>query len=271
MEIKPRYFLEIAYDGTPYRGWQIQPNAPSVQAEVERALRFALHQEKVVVVGCGRTDTGVHASTYFLHFDGPSDKPLGDRFLHSLNGILPESIAVKRIVSVSDDAHARFGAIERGYIYRIHRHKDPFLTNRSHLLKPPLLVDAMNEACACLIGKQDFTSFQRTGSDNRTAICDVRLAHWEVTTLGYQFSIRADRFLRNMVRAIVGTCVNIGRGLQPASHMRVVLDARDRSMAGRSASARGLYLADVVYPFIPRTVPEGPPSEVQMLFPHERS
>ena len=271
MEIKPRYFLEIAYDGTPYRGWQIQPNAPSVQAEVERALRFALHQEKVVVVGCGRTDTGVHASKYFLHFDGPSDKPLGDRFLHSLNGILPESIAVKRIISVSDDAHARFGAIERGYIYRIHRHKDPFLTNRSHLLKPPLLVDAMNEACACLIGKQDFTSFQRTGSDNRTAICDVRLAHWESTPIGYQFTIRADRFLRNMVRAIVGTCVNIGRGLQPPSHMQVVLDARDRSMAGRSASARGLYLADVVYPFIPRTVPEGSPSEVHDPFPQERS
>ena len=250
MEILPRYFLEIAFDGTPYRGWQIQPNAPSVQAEVQRALQTALHQHKVIVIGCGRTDTGVHASSFFLHFEGPSDRELNDRFIHSLNAILPESIAVKRIITVPDDAHARFSATERGYVYKVHRWKDPFLHERSYMLKPPLNVDAMNEACQCLIGKQDFSSFQRTGSDNRTSICDVRLARWEETEVGYEFRIHADRFLRNMVRAVVGMCMQIGRGLHPAAHMKEVLEAHDRSEAGRSAPARGLYLAYVAYPFI---------------------
>ena len=220
---------------------------------MEKALRLALHQQKVNAVGCGRTDTGVHASHYWLHFDAPSDRRLDDRFMHSLNGILPESIAVMRIVSVPDDAHARFSATERGYVYRIHQLKDPFLTERSHLLKPALDVDAMNEACACLIGQQDFSSFQRVGSDNRTSICDVRHARWEHTGNGYRFSIRADRFLRNMVRAIVGTCIVVGKGQQPPAHMREVLLAHDRSKAGKSAPARGLYLDHVVYPFIPGT------------------
>jgi tRNA pseudouridine38-40 synthase len=129
MEILPRYFLEIAFDGTPFRGWQIQPDAPSVQAEVQRALQLALHQHKVIVIGCGRTDTGVHASSFFLHFEGPSDRELNDRFIHSVNAILPESIAVKRIITVPDDAHARFSATERGYVYKVHRWKDPFLTS----------------------------------------------------------------------------------------------------------------------------------------------
>lgn len=251
MEILPRYFLEIAFDGTPYRGWQIQPDAPSVQAEVEKALRTALGQHKVIVVGCGRTDTGVHASSFFLHFDGPVDKRLGDRFLESLNALLPDSIAVKRILSVPDDAHARFSATERGYVYKVHRWKDPFLHDRSHLLRPPLNVEAMNAACACLIGQQDFSAFQRTGSDNRTSICDVRHARWEVTEVGYQFTIRADRFLRNMVRAITGLGFRIGRDLHPPTYMQEVLLSRDRSLAGRSAPACGLYLAHVSYPFIP--------------------
>lgn len=251
MEIHPRHFLEIAFNGTPYRGWQLQPDAPSVQAEVEKALRFALHQQRVVVVGCGRTDTGVHASSYWLHFDAPATEPLGERLVNSLNALLPDSIAVKRIVSVADDAHARFSATERGYIYRIIRRKDPFQVDLAHELRPALDVEAMNAACTCLVGRQDFSSFQRTGSDNRTSICDVRVARWEATDEGYRFTIRADRYLRNMVRAIVGTCLLIGRGQKPPEHMKAVLDARDRSAAGRSAPARGLYLDHVVYPFIP--------------------
>jgi tRNA pseudouridine38-40 synthase len=251
VEILPRYFLEIAFDGTPYRGWQIQPDAPSVQAEVQRALQLALHRHQVIVVGCGRTDTGVHASSFYLHFDGPSDHTLNERFLQSLNAILPDSIAVKRIITVPDDAHARFSATERGYVYKVHRWKDPFLHDRSHLLKPELDVASMNEACACLIGQQDFSSFQRTGSDNRTSICEVRHARWEPTDVGYQFTIRADRFLRNMVRAITGLSFRIGRGLHPAAYMQEALEARDRAKAGRSAPACGLYLAHVSYPFIP--------------------
>lgn len=246
----PRYFLEIAFDGTPFRGWQRQLAAPSVQEEVERALRTALHLPKVNAMGCGRTDTGVHATSFFVHFDVPEEQVLGERFHHSLNGILPGAIAVKRVIPVADDAHARFSATERGYVYHIHRLKDPFLDGRSYLLHPALDVDLMNEACKALIGKQDFGSFQRTGSDNRTSLCDLRHAQWERTPDGYRFTVRADRFLRNMVRAIVGTCLQVGRGQQPPAHMAAVIAAQDRSHAGKSAPARGLYLAHILYPFL---------------------
>lgn len=251
MEIMPRYFLELAYDGSPYRGWQRQLAAPSVQAEVERALRIALHLPNLFVVGCGRTDTGVHASEYFAHFDAPADRVIDERLVYSVSSMLPESIAARRVIEVAADAHARFSATERGYCYLIHRMKDPFLSGRSHLLRPELDVDAMNEACASLIGKMDFSSFCKAGSDVKTTICDVRLARWEHTPVGYRFSIRADRYLRNMVRAIVGTCIRIGRGQQPASSMAEVIAALDRSRAGKSAAARGLYLERVIYPFIP--------------------
>jgi tRNA pseudouridine38-40 synthase len=251
----PRYFLEIAFDGTPFCGWQNQPHDPSVQAELERALRLALHLERVIVVGCGRTDSGVHASQYFLHFDAPVTSLVTERLVGNLNGILPSSIAVRRVVAVPADAHARFSATERGYVYLLHRHKDPFLHERSHLLRPALDVEAMNAACTYLIGRRDFSSFQRTGSDSTTALCDVRLAVWQHTAAGYAFRIRADRFLRNMVRAIVGTCLPIGRGLRPPEHMAAVLEARTRSAAGRSAPARGLYLEHVMYPFVPLVGP----------------
>lgn len=250
MEIFPRYFLELAYNGSAYSGWQRQLTANSVQAEVERALQFALHQHKVNAIGCGRTDTGVHATKYFLHFDGPNDRVLDERFVYSLNSLLPDDIAVHRIISVPDDAHARFSATERGYCYRIHQHKDPFLVDRSHQLRPPLDVERMNEACKVLIGKQDFTSFCKAGSDVKTMICDVREATWENVPNGHLFRIKADRFLRNMVRAIVGTCIRIGKGQQPSTHMAEVLAAKDRHAAGRSAPACGLYLEHVLYPFI---------------------
>ncbi len=251
MEILPRYFLELSYNGTAYRGWQRQLAASSVQAELERALQFALHKHKVNAIGCGRTDTGVHASRYYAHFDGPSDRVLDDRFMYSLNSLLPADIAIHRLLSVPDDAHARFSATERGYCYRIHRNKDPFLTNLSHQLRPPLDVERMNKACQALIGTQDFSSFQKVGSDVKTSLCDVREAYWEETPGGYLFHIKADRFLRNMVRAIVGTCIRIGMGQYPPEHMAQVIAARDRHAAGRSAPACGLYLEHVLYPFIP--------------------
>lgn len=247
----PRYFLELAFNGTAYRGWQFQPAAPSVQAEVERALRFALHQEKVNAVGCGRTDTGVHASRYFLHFDVPDERILDERFVYSLNSMLPKDIAVYRLMAVGEKDHARFSATERGYAYRIHIEKDPFLQDRSHPMRPPLDVAAMNAACEVLIGHQDFSSFCKAGSDAKTMLCDVRQAHWVHAPNGYLFRIKADRFLRNMVRAIVGTSLRIGKGQQPATHMAEVLAARDRHAAGRSAPACGLYLEHVRYPFVP--------------------
>jgi len=246
----PRYFLELAYNGTAYRGWQNQPKAPSVQAEVERALRFTLHMEKVNAIGCGRTDTGVHASRYFLHFDVPDDRELGERFVFSLNSLMPKDIAVYRIIPVADDAHARFSATERGYAYRIHVHKDPFLEDRSHQLRPVLDVDRMNAACEVLIGRQDFSSFCKAGSDAKTMLCDVREARWVPMENGYLFRIKADRFLRNMVRAVVGTCIRIGKGHDTVEHMAEVLAAKNRGAAGKSAPACGLYLEHVVYPFL---------------------
>lgn len=251
MEILPRYFLQLAYDGTPYRGWQRQPAAPSVQEEVEKALRIALHAPDLFVVGCGRTDTGVHALDYYLHFDAPSDQVIDERLVYSLNSILPDSIAIKRVIPVSDDAHARFSATERGYQYLILRRKDAFMADRAHVLHPALDIVVMNTACAYLIGRQDFSSFCKAGSDVKTTFCDVRLAQWEEVPNGYCFHIRADRFLRNMVRAIVGTCIRIGKGQAAPESMRSVIAAHDRSAAGKSAPARGLYLEHIIYPFIP--------------------
>jgi tRNA pseudouridine38-40 synthase len=251
MEIMPRFFLQLAYDGTPYRGWQRQPDAPSVQEEIERALRIALHKPDLNVVGCGRTDTGVHATDYYLHFDAPSEQVVDERLVYSLNSMLPDSIAIKRVIPVADDAHARFSASERGYTYLILRRKDAFMADRAHVLHPALDVDAMNAACEHLIGKQDFTSFCKAGADVKTMLCDIRLATWEHVPNGYRFRIRADRFLRNMVRAIVGTCIRIGKGQAPPESMAGVIAAKDRSMAGKSAPARGLYLEHVTYPFIP--------------------
>jgi tRNA pseudouridine38-40 synthase len=247
----PRYFMELAYDGTPYRGWQRQLAAPSVQEEVEKALRLRLHLPALGVVGCGRTDTGVHASSYFLHFDVPGAIADTAGFTKALNGLLPPAIAAKRTFPVADDAHARFSATEREYTYLVHQRKDPFLHDRSYLLHPALDVEAMDAACRALLGKQDFSAFQRTGSDNRTPICEVRQARWAATDTGCRFTIRADRYLRNMVRAIVGASIRIGRGHRPAAHMAEVIASRQRSMAGRSAPACGLYLSRVTYPFIP--------------------
>lgn len=246
----PRHFLEIAFLGTAYRGWQLQPDRPTVQQEVERALRTVLQTPGLGVVGCGRTDTGVHASRFFLHVDVGEGVRVDERTVHSLNSVLPDDIAVFRSIPVGPQDHARFSATGRGYTYLIHRRKDPFLEGRSYRLHPALDVDAMHEACQVLVGRQDFSSFCKAGSDSRTMLCDVRSVRWEVTGDGCRFTIVADRFLRNMVRAIVGTCLRIGKGQRPVTDMAAVLLARDRGAAGRSAPARGLYLSHVSYPFI---------------------
>lgn len=245
----PRYFLEIAFDGTAFKGWQNQPRDPSVQEEVERAIAMALHRKEIDVVGCGRTDSGVHARRFFLHFDA-DEADLGERFVRNLNGILPESIGVKRVIKVKKDAHARFDATARTYTYHVHRMKDPFLLMRSYHFHMPLDVAAMNRACKALIGRKDFAAFQKSGSDNKTTLCDVRVAKWERLDNGCVFTITADRFLRNMVRAIVGTSLRVGTGKEPVGHMKRVLAAKTRTAAGRSAPANGLYLERVQYPYI---------------------
>jgi len=247
----PRYFMELAYDGTAYSGWQVQPAAVTVQEEVQRALAMVLHLPELFVVGCGRTDSGVHATQYFLHFDVPEGVPVDLRTLRRLNSLLPEAIAVYRAFPVAVDAHARFSATERCYAYHVHHGTDPFRAGRSHRVHLPLDTDRMNAACRVLLGRHEMTSFCKTGSDVRTMWCDVRVAEWRSVDGAWVFRIAADRFLRNMVRAVVGTALRIGMGRRPVEHMAEVLAAQDRHAAGVAAPACGLYLERVEYPFLP--------------------
>ena len=244
-----RYFLEIAFRGTEFHGWQIQPEVVTVQSTMEAALQQVLGV-KTAVMGCGRTDTGVHAMQFFLHFEHESDEQLGEKLLRSLNGVLHQDIAVKRIIPVAIDAHARFDAKERAYQYFVHFGKDPFLKGRSLMLFNDLDMPRMNKAAAHLLGKQDFSSFCRTGSDVKTHLCDVRKAEWTEQDGQFIFTISADRFLRNMVRAVVGTLIDVGSGRMSIDEFQEVIQAKDRTKASKSALACGLYLTKVEYPYI---------------------
>lgn len=249
-----RCFLDLSYNGTEYHGWQRQPVAISVQQVLEEKLSDLLGCT-TMVVGCGRTDTGVHASSFFAHFDWEGE--FGSRFSDweqaawKLNGMLPADIGVKKIFQVDDRAHARFDATERAYTYHVHARKDPFLEGRSARVYHGLDLMAMNEAAQSLVFKGDFASFCKAGGGQKTTLCDVRHAKWTQTAEHrYRFDISADRFLRNMVRAIVGTTLEVGRGRMPVDHMRAVVAAADRGEAGASAPACGLYLSRVDYPFL---------------------
>lgn len=241
-----RYFLILSYQGTAYKGWQIQRNAPSVQATIENGLSAILRSE-IHITGAGRTDTGVHASYYVAHFDSDSIADEAD-FIYHLNSILPKDIAATEIKKVRDDAHARFDAIEREYTYRIVNRKDPFLRELSWQYYAMLDMQAMNEAAAHLLAFDDFTTFAKLNSANKTNICHVTHAQWERTDNGMTFVIRADRFLRNMVRAITGTLVEVGRGKMTPNEFRNIIAAKDLSLSGSSAPAQGLFLSNVKYP-----------------------
>jgi tRNA pseudouridine38-40 synthase len=243
-----RYFIELAYLGTNYCGWQIQPNANTVQAELERALSMLLRDD-VKSTGAGRTDTGVHASFFVAHFDS-SQKNLqwNQKLLASLNEVLPKDIAIKEIVAVTPEAHARFSALSRTYEYRISRHKNPFNLGTSWLYKGELDVDAMKRASAKLLKYKDFTSFSKLGSDVKTNNCKVLLALWETQETELVFTIRADRFLRNMVRAIVGTLMDVGRGRITEQDFVQIIESHNRSNAGTSAPPEGLSLTNIEYP-----------------------
>ncbi len=243
-----RYFVELAYLGTNYCGWQIQPNANTVQAELEKALSTILRHE-VSTLGAGRTDTGVHASFFVAHFDSPQVNLHWDqKLLVSLNEVLPRDIAVKEIVAVCPEAHARFSALSRTYEYHISRHKNPFSIKTSWLFKTDLDVDRMKRAASKLLTYTDFTSFSKLGSDVKTNRCRVYSAIWEVQDQELVFTIRADRFLRNMVRAIVGTLIDVGRGKITEDDFVQIIEAKDRSLAGTSAPAEGLFLTNIEYP-----------------------
>ena len=242
-----RYFIELSYDGTNYHGWQIQPNAPSVQWILEEALSTIL-REKVAVTGAGRTDTGVHASYFVAHFDSERDDiDRQENLVFKLNGYLPEDIAIHAVSRVDPEMHARFSAKSREYVYRIRKTKPLFNRPFCHYFYYDLDVAKMNEACAALMEYTDFTSFSKLHTDVKTNNCKVMEAGWVAHEDGYDFTIRADRFLRNMVRSIVGTMLEIGQGKMTLQEFREVIDAKDRSRAGMSVPAKGLFLVDVEY------------------------
>ena len=242
-----RYFLELSYSGKAYRGWQIQPGDPSVQRTLQDGLSVLLGA-KTEVVGAGRTDTGVHASHYVAHFD--SLRPLDDpfRFCYHLNAVLPGDVAVSCVRRVRDDAHARFDALSREYRYYITTKKDPFRTDTALRWTLPLDMERMNEAAVLLLDTRDFTSFGKLHSNNKTNICRVDRAEWCRRGDLLVFTIEADRFLRNMVRAVVGTLLDVGRGKLDVEGFRSVIEGRDRSLAGGSAPAHGLFLSGIRYP-----------------------
>lgn len=256
-----RYRLRISYDGAPLSGWQCQNNAPSVQEEVSKALSTLLGGE-IQVTGAGRTDAGVNAVNYIAHFDAPSDESFDTgRIEYKLNAILPKNIVVHELSPVEDDFHARFSATSRRYHYFIHFRKDPFAERFSWRCIHPLDIERMNLGAQHLLGTHDFSCFEKVGGNNKTSICTVTTARWstyrpthaEVT--GYPctegdyivFEIEADRFLRNMVRAVVGSLVEVGRGKKEPGWIGELIEKGTRSDAGTSVPGNALFLSRVLY------------------------
>ena len=242
-----RYFITLSYDGTRYHGWQVQPNGISVQGELQRALSLLLRQE-VSVTGAGRTDTGVHASMMVAHFDlgSPLDDPA--QLTYKLNKLLPQDIAVQRVEPVADDLHARFSATSRTYYYYIHTVKSPFLRNYSCELHYPLDFGLMNEAAQVLMEYDDFGAFCKSHADVKTTLCRVTRAQWvQMGDHEWRFEITANRFLRNMVRAVVGTLIDVGRGRLSIDGFRQVVEGRRRTEAGESMPGHALFLQHITY------------------------
>ncbi len=244
-----RYFLEFAYKGTNYHGWQYQPNAISVQETLNTALSTIL-KSKIDLVGAGRTDTGVHAKQMYAHFDFENNIEI-EALIFKANSFLPKDIAIINLHLVYDDAHARFDATERTYHYYIHQKKNAFEANDSWFFQQKMNIERMNEAGKLLLNHTDFECFSKVNTDVNTFNCCIKEAYWTQTMDGIIFTITADRFLRNMVRAIVGTMVNIGTQKINLSDFEMILKSNDRSKAGFSAPAHGLYLTAVKYPYLP--------------------
>ena len=240
-----RYFIELSYDGTPFVGWQRQPAGDSVQSCLEDALSI-LFRKPLSVVGAGRTDAGVHAHQLFAHVD--IDDHIDKDLTFRLNKLLPKEIAVRNIIPVTQDAHARFDAVSRSYRYNLTTQKNPFLQKRSYHFAKPIDVELMNQAAKILIDHKDFKCFSKSRTDVKTYICDIQHAYWQQDGSELVFFIQANRFLRNMVRAIVGTLIAVGLRKISISDFEAILASRDRSQAGYSVPAHGLYLEKVSYP-----------------------
>ena len=242
-----RYFIHLAYNGASYCGWQTQPELPTVQLTLEQALSTLLRQ-KVAVVGCGRTDTGVHASDFYAHFDAGEVET--QQLVFKLNNILPPDIAIYDIFPVAQNAHARFDATARTYQYHVSQERMPFRQGQYCRIYYKPDIDLMNEAARVLMEYEDFTSFAKLHTQVKTNICHLSVAHWEESAGEYVFTIRSNRFLRNMVRSVTGTLLDVGRGKLTIEGLREIIEKKDRCAAGVSMPACGLFLTKVEYPYL---------------------
>ena len=242
-----RYFIQLAYDGTNYHGWQVQTNASTVQEQLEKVFSTIL-KEKIKFTGAGRTDTGVHASYFVAHIDS-SHEDLETRpdLIFNINKFLSKDIVIHRITAVNVELHARFSAKQRTYHYRISRSKPLFNRLYNYFYYGNLNVDLISEACEILLTYTDFTSFSKLHTDVKTNDCKITHATWKTTDEGHLFEITADRFLRNMVRSIVGTMLDVGSGKTSIEEFKTIIEAKERGRAGMSAPAEGLFLVDIVY------------------------
>ena len=240
-----RYFIEISYRGKKYHGWQIQPDASSIQEEINIAVSVVL-QEEISVLGAGRTDTGVHAEQMFAHFD--TKKRLDANYVHKFNSVLPEDIVIHALQKVADDKHARFDALSRSYQYKIWLGRNPFLLDNTWQIHYQKLdVEAMNEAAQLLLEYENFQAFSKVRTEVKTFNCNVTEAVWVKNGSELVFHISANRFLRNMVRAIVGTLIDVGKHKISIEDFRTIILSQDRSSAGLSVPAKGLYLTKIIY------------------------
>jgi tRNA pseudouridine38-40 synthase len=242
-----RYFIELAYKGTNFHGWQLQPNAVSVQELLTNAFSIVL-RTPIVIFGAGRTDTGVHASQMFAHFDAENEF-LIEEVIYKINALLTNDIVVYNILKTTNDAHARFDAISRSYEYRIFLGRNPFEIDTTwQIINKKLNIDKMNEAAEILLTYTNFKCFSRSNTDVKTYNCDISKAQWMLANQHLIFRITADRFLRNMVRAIVGTLIEIGEGKTTIEAFKKIIESKNRCNAGPSAPAQGLFLTEIKYP-----------------------
>jgi tRNA pseudouridine38-40 synthase len=241
-----RYFIDLSYNGRAYHGWQIQPDVTTVQAELNHALSTVL-RTPLDCMGAGRTDTGVHAKQMVAHFDLDTKLDVND-IVYKLNVLLPKDIHINSIKEVLPEIHARFDALSRTYIYKISRTKDAFNYLNAHTYTLPLDVDLMNQAAKILFEYTDFQCFSKVKTDVKTYNCTIMEAHWKLDANSLNFKIKADRFLRNMVRAIVGTMIEVGAKKRTLEEFRKIITSKNRSNAGTSAPAHGLYLINIEYP-----------------------
>lgn len=237
--------MDISYKGTNFNGWQIQPNGVTVQEEIEKALSTVL-QSEIGIVGSGRTDAGVHATQQIAHFDSAEIDP--DKLAFKLNSFLSGDISINGIQSVKDDVSARFEATSRTYYYHLHREKNPFKKGLSYLFKPDLDIEQINRACEIIKDWQNFECFSKVHTEVNHFNCEIFEAKWDLDGNEHLFIISANRFLRGMVRAVVGTLIDVGTGKTSLEDLKRILESNDRSKAGRAVPADGLYLQKVVYP-----------------------